>query len=98
MVSVIFYSTMGSRKVLVREGPHSRVVQLEADNDTEQAIRRTFANLLPVALASSLVVQLKDEEWNGEFVDLKEGQAIPDHSVLNVIPQVGTMNFAKYFN
>jgi hypothetical protein len=50
-----------------------------------------------VALASSLVVQLKDEEWNGEFVDLKEGQAIPDHSVLNVIPQVGTMNFAKYF-
>ena len=83
---------MESRRVLVRVGLHSRVVQLEAENDLERAIRQTFADLRQVADASSLILQLKDEEWGGEFVDLKEGQVIPDHSVLNVIPQVGKVS------
>ena len=51
-----------------------------------------FADLWQVADASSLILQLKDEEWGGKFVDLKEGQVIPDHSVLNVIPQVGKVS------
>lgn len=37
---------------------------------------------------SKFVIQLKDENWFGEFVDLREGQEIPDRSVVNVIPQV----------
>ena len=35
----------------------------------------------------------KDEDWSGEFVDLKEDQVVPDRSVLNVIPQVGFLIF-----
>ena len=83
-------------QVLVRVGPHSRVVHFESDGDLVPAIRRAFSDLRRVVDASSLVIQLKDEEWGGEFVDLKEGQMPSDHSVVNVIPQVGTVSFASY--
>ena len=34
---------------------------------------------------TKLLVQIKDERWFGEFIDIKEEKNIPDHSVLNVI-------------
>ena len=79
-------------------GPHSRVVHFENDGDLVPAICRVFSDLRRIVDASSLVIQLKDEEWGGEFVDLKEGQMHPDHSVLNVIPQVGTVSFAYFLS
>ena len=33
----------------------------------------------------SLLVQVKSEEWGGEFVDLKSDATIPDRSVLRVV-------------
>ena len=77
-----------SKQVLVRLGAHSRVITLENDSDLRLKIRSTFADLPQVVKASKFVVQLKDENWFGEFVDLREGQEIPDRSVVNVIPQV----------
>ena len=73
----------------MRIGPHSRVVRLENQRELVPTIRRSFADVPRVANGYKLLVQIKDEEWGGEFVDMKEGQAIPDRSVLNVIPQVG---------
>ena len=34
---------------------------------------------------TKLLVQIKDQQWGGEFVDLQEDQDIPDRSALNVI-------------
>lgn len=34
---------------------------------------------------SKLVIQLKSEEWNGEWVDVLEDSVVPDKSVLKVI-------------
>ena len=78
-------------QVLVRIGPHSRVVRIESRRELVPTIRRSFADVPRVANACTLLVQIKDEDWGGEFVDLKEDQVIPDRSVLNVIPQVGSL-------
>lgn len=78
-------------QVLVRIGPHSRVVRIESRRELVPTIRRSFADVPRVANACKLLVQIKDEDWGGEFVDLKEDQVIPDRSVLNVIPQVGSL-------
>ena len=79
-----------TRKVLVRVGANSRVVTLESDADVNAAIVGAFSDVPRVRDASSFVIQMKDVEW-GEFIDLAEGQAIPDRAVLNVVPQVGNI-------
>ena len=35
--------------------------------------------------SSSLLVQVKSEEWGGEFVDLMSDASIPDRSILRVV-------------
>ena len=77
-------------EVLVRVGPCSRVIHIESKRELVAAIRCSFSDVPRVANAD-LIIQIKDEEWGGEFVDLKEDQVIPNRSVLNVIPQVGFM-------
>ena len=32
-----------------------------------------------------IILQLKDEEWGGEFVDLLDGQVIQDKSVVKIM-------------
>ena len=32
-----------------------------------------------------LIVQIKREEWGGEFVDVPEAESIPEHSVLRIL-------------
>ena len=60
-------------------------------------IRRSFADVPRVANAFKLLVQIKDEDWGGKFVDMKEDQVIPDRSMMNVIPQVGFLMSLKGF-
>ena len=31
------------------------------------------------------IVQMKREEWSGEFVDVSEAESIPEHSVLRTV-------------
>ena len=80
-------------QVLVQIGPHSRVLRIESQCELVPTICRSFANVPRVVNACKLLVQIKDEDWSGEFVDLKEDQVVPDRSVLNVIPQVGFLIF-----
>ena len=77
-----------SKQVLVRMGSNSRVIKIHRDDELKSKICSTFADIPRVVNASKFVIQLKDEEWGGEFVDLREDQEMPDHSILNVIPQV----------
>ena len=82
--SVVESQSLLPVQALVGVGPHSRVVHFESDRELVPTIRRSFADMPRVASATTLVIQIKDPEWGGEFVDLKEDQAIPDHCVLNV--------------
>ena len=84
-------------EVLVRIGPHSRGLRIESQRELVPTIRRSFADVPRVVNACKLLVQIKDEDRGGEFVDLKEDQVIPDRSVLNVIPQVGFLILFKTF-
>ena len=77
-----------SKQVLVPMGSNSRVIKIQSDDELKLKICSTFADIPRVVNASKFVIQLKDEEWGGEFVDLREDQEIPDRSILNVIPQV----------
>ena len=46
--------------------------------------------------SSELVLQIKSEEWYGEFVDVIEGSNIPDRSVLQIIREVQTKQQVQY--
>ena len=46
--------------------------------------------------SSELVLQIKSEEWYGEFVDVMEGSNIPDRSVLQIIREVQTKQQVQY--
>jgi len=87
---VCFLTSCKAIEVLVRVGPRSRVIHIESERKLVAAIRRSFSDVPRVANAD-LIIQIKDEDWGREFVDLKEDQVIPNRSVLNVIPQVGFM-------
>ena len=76
---------MDAKQALVRAGVCRRVVHFSSRGDLVPAIRSTFSDLPCIASAGKLVIQTKDEEWEGEFVDLREDQDIPDRSVLNVV-------------
>ena len=75
------------KEVLVRLGVHSRVVRFTDDSKEElySNIRATFSEVSQVGAPNTkLLVQIKDERWSGEFIDIKEDKNIPDQSVLNV--------------
>ncbi len=87
----------GSKAVLVCLGERKREVCFRANSTEEEewkafmdAVRCTFADVLPGSSSGSsgnLIVQLKNENWEGEFVDFPKNSKITHHSVLRIIPQ-----------
>jgi hypothetical protein len=72
--------------VLVCFGERKRPVKpsspsLEA---LKPAVLSKFADVLPSG-KYGLVLQIKDDTWHGEFVDIAEGQSIPDRSVVKLV-------------
>ena len=51
----------------------------------EAKVKATFQEVMPPEQNSELFVQLKDEKWQGEFVDLTPSGYIPDKSVVRVV-------------
>ena len=77
---------MATKEALVRVGVYSRVVRFNDKEDLYLNIRAAFSDVCQVgATNTKLLVQIKDQQWGGEFLDLQEGQNIPDRSVLNVV-------------
>ena len=73
---------MVAKLALVRFGIFSCVVTFNNHDDLVKVITSTF-NDVPSA-KGPLLIQIKDEEWGGEFVDLRPGQEVSDRSVLKV--------------
>ena len=78
------------KEVLVIYGKRSRSVSFSEDDDPrveltnfERKAKATFEDVLEQN--SEFIVQLKDEKWNGEFVDLGPAAFIPDKSVVRVV-------------
>ena len=67
------------KKVLVRFGDRCKPVQFTG-GDLHKEIRKAF-----VLNEEDFFLQIKDEEWGGEFVDLSDEQEIPDKSVLKMV-------------
>ena len=73
-----------SKTVLVCVGEHKREVAFASDGEDDKktllpAVRQAFSDVL--SGEEQLLLQIKREDWNGEFTDLMEG-SITDHSVL----------------
>ena len=74
------------KSILVQFGEHRRPLSIPANQNVEAAnlkerVRTAFMDVIAEA---DFFLQLKDDEWGGEFVDLV-GQEIPDHSILRVM-------------
>lgn len=77
----------GTKKVLVQLGSYNRVVAVDGGSRSERealisSIRETFSD--KIEDNDAVVLQMKDEEWGGAFVDYFEDR-VPDKSVLRVI-------------
>lgn len=73
----------------------SFALEITAEKNSTQVFMLCFVSQV-AGLHAKLLVQIKDQQWVSEFVDLQEDQDIsPDHSVLNVIliPQADQMLF-----
>ena len=71
-------------EVLVQVGQRSRVVRIESEDELVAALCRSSLDV-PREANANLIVQIKDKDWGGDFMDLKEHQVIPNHSVQNVV-------------
>lgn len=79
-----------AKQVLVRVGENSQPVTIELGDlsDVErlkQSIYKCFNDVLKVHASESILLQIKSEFWNGEFVDIEDtATMIPDKSVVKV--------------
>ena len=81
-----------TKSVLVCFGESKKRVSFpcsDKDADVEKkafldAVYYEFCELLP-SPPPPLIIQLKGEDWEGEFVDLAKDAKIPHHSVVRVI-------------
>ena len=83
---------ISSKTVLVCIGERKRPVNFSAASDDEtsallSAIRDEFRDI--ITEDTEIVLQLKDEEWAGEFVDIirSDNAIIPNKSVVRVVMQ-----------
>ena len=78
------------KEVLVIYGKRTRSLWFNKDDNPEVELanfereaKATFEDVLEQN--ADLVVQLKDEKWKGEFVDLSLSAFIPNESVVRVV-------------
>ena len=79
-----------SKTVLVAFRDNKRPVTFISDNrETETdslicAFKETFADVLGDESIHEVLLQIKDEDWGGEFVDL-QGDSVSDRAVVKVL-------------
>ena len=87
-------SETATKSILVCFGERKRAVTLARDSsvfELKLAIVREYSDVLArsststdESVAERLILQVKSEEWEGLFVDLKDGN-VPDKSVLRIV-------------
>ena len=88
---------MEMKSVLVCFGERKRPITIANDSslsDLKLAIVNEYQDVLPRTSSSTdqnvadrLVLQIKSEDWDGVFVDLKDEADVPDRSVLRVVEE-----------
>ena len=82
-----------TKEVLICFGDRKRPVKfVTSENDPDEelpsltaAAKAAFSDILERENTQQLILQIKSERWNGEFVDvLANGNTIPDNSVLQM--------------
>lgn len=87
-----------AKRVLVHLGGRSRPVaftssQSDSESDLDvllKEIKSSFSDLLPRACeeeAPELFLQIQDDEWGSEYVDVLTSQSIPNKSILRVLAE-----------
>lgn len=88
-----------SKTILVCVGERKRPVVINVDE------KRSFFDIASAAFADVFeekpikkpVIQIKSEQWKGEFVDFQDGCQIPDKSVVRIIDDdVSVENYLLY--
>jgi hypothetical protein len=79
---------VATKEVLACFGEHKRVLKFRGSSESpaqevsclKQAFLTTFSDLLPESGVEekNLTVQLKNEVWHGQFLDVTDGQPISD--------------------
>jgi len=77
------------KKVLVCFGDRKRCVNIPAESENDLEYLNAIAievlkDVLPTS-AIQIFLQLKDEEWGGEFVDIYDNQVIEDRSIVKMV-------------
>ena len=63
---------------------HRRSVKYSGSTDTlNKAVRKKFSDILPEEC--EVFLQLKDEFWDGQFVDVNKDDSIPNHAIVKVV-------------
>ena len=77
------------KRVLELVAEHSRSVVFHSEepdgdlNSLKKAIQESFSDCVDLG-RRPFFLQLKDEEWKGEFLDILPGDSITDKSVIKV--------------
>ena len=81
---------MECKRVLVQIGSNKRPVSFSKEGPggelllLKKAVIETFSDVLKSTEPKDLLVQVKSEDWPGEYEDLLESDIIQDKSVLKV--------------
>ena len=83
-------ASSGQFSSMVLFGKRKRLVSYSPSTDSRakflQGILAQFNDVdeLKDATPSELLLQIKSEEWGGEFIDVLDDKVIPDHSTLQI--------------
>ena len=80
--------------VLVRYASRCRPVSLPAGSDERELrvnIRNVFGDVLSVG--QQFFLQIKDDNWGGEFIDVPEGMKVANRSVFRLLLQEEVLPF-----
>ena len=69
-------------EVLVLYNCYSRVVTTTSNRNLKEDVKKTFCDVLPSN--ATILLKIKDEAWDGMFVDLEEISPLPNKSVLQL--------------
>ena len=85
--SLMYCAMAASKTVLVCVGERKRAVVINDDEKSSflDIVITAFADVLEEKPIKKPVIQIKSEQWKGEFVDFEEGSIIPDKSVVRII-------------
>ena len=90
------------KEVLVAFGERKRAVSFQTSDDLEkekkalfEATRDVFSDVIcgrEGQPEQGMILQIKSEKWNGEFIDVHGSMVVPDGSVLQLSQDAGEVS------